>query len=124
MRAMPIIGLLLCLCSCQEAYEKAVTDYIHTELEDPGSYELIELSKPQVFSPTTMFMSELSVPSDSVAGAIRQFRNTYEGDPDKVLYYTLEHEYRVKDSQGNLEHHKEIWYLSEDQTRIFKIEPK
>lgn len=124
MKAIPIIGLLLLLCSCQEDYEKAVTDYIHTNMEVPGSYELIELSKPQVFSPTTMFMSELSVPSDSVAGAIQNFRNTYEGDPDKVLYYTLEHEYRVKGSQGDLEHHKEIWYLSEDQTRIFKIEPK
>lgn len=124
MRAIPIIGLLLCLCSCQEPYEKAVTDYINKEMDNPASYERIELSKPQVFSPTTMFMSDLSVPCDSVAGAIRKFRNTYEGDPDRVLYYTLEHEYRAKDSQGNLEHHKEIWYLSEDQTRIFNIEPK
>lgn len=124
MRATPIIGLLLCLCSCQEPYEKAVTDYINKEMDNPASYERIELSKPQVFSPTTMFMSDLSVPSDSIAGAIQNFRKNFDGDPDQVLYYTMEHEYRIINSQGGKEHRNEIWYLSEDQTRIFNIEPK
>ena len=72
-------------------------------------------------------MSQLSVPSDSIAGAIENFRKELEakgGDPDQVLYYTLEHEYRIKNNQGGKDLHKEIWYLSEDQTSIFKIEPK
>lgn len=124
MKVLPIFGLLVCLCSCQEPYEKAVTDYINKEMDDPASYERIELSKPQIFSPTTMFMSELSVPSDSIAGAIQNFRKNFDGDPDQVLYYTLEHEYRIKNSEGGKEHHNEIWFLSEDQTSIFKIEPK
>lgn len=124
MKMLSIIGLLFFLCSCQEPYEKAVTDYINKGMADPGSYERIELGEPQVFSPTTMFMSSLSVPSDSISGAIQNFRKNFDGDPDQVLYYTLEHEYRIKNAQGEKEHHNEIWFLSEDQTLIFKIEPK
>lgn len=127
MKAALIIGTLLFLCSCQEPYEKAVSEYINKTMNNPGSYERIELGKPQIFSPTTMFVSQLSVPSDSIAGAIGNFRKELEakgGDPDQVLYYTLEHEYRIKNNQGGKDLHKEIWYLSEDQTSIFKIEPK
>lgn len=124
MRSALVIGTLLLLCSCQEPYEKAITDYINREMDYPGSYERIELGKPQIFSPTTMFMSALSVPSDSIAGAIQKFREDFDGDPDLVLYYTLEHEYRIKNRQGGKELHKEIWFLTDDQTRIFKIEPK
>ena len=128
MRICLSLLVVLLLVSCQEPYEKAVIDYIQENFNDPGSYECVDLSKPQVFTPTTMYMEYLDgIPSDSIAPRLEAFRKEMEekgSDPDVILYYTLEHKYRSANENGALMLHEETWYLSEDQTRIFNIEPK
>lgn len=134
MRAIPIIGLLLCLCSCQEQHEKAIEDYIQKNFNDPQSYECVEIGKVQEETVILYAMEQVRArgkaegwTADSIFNKtmeLRPFLEEQGEDPDKVLFRYVDHTYRANNALGAKMLHNERWYFNEDLTSVVRIEPK
>lgn len=134
MRSILIIGLMLCLCSCQEQHEKAIEDYIQKNFNDPQSYECVEIGKVQEETVILYAMDQVRArgkaegwTADSIFNKtmeLRPFLEEQGEDPDKVLFRYVDHTYRANNALGAKMLHNERWYFNEDLTSVVRIEPK
>lgn len=133
--AVVVIGMMLCLCSCQQSpQEKAVEEYIQNNFNDPSSYERVKLSKVQnetlIFHALEMLWAqkkENGWSDDYVAEkqkGLRSFMESKGWNPDSVIYRYVDHSYRSNNALGAKILHHERWYLNEDLTTVVRIEPK
>lgn len=124
--------LVAAMVSCQqkEPYQKLVDDYLERHLDDPGSYECVELGTPKVITPMIRTLEEVNqrvalgeIPSDSIAPILERTRAQYisQGkDPYDTLAWEVSHTYRARNKAGNLELMKYIYTLDKEQTCITK----
>ncbi len=134
MRSILIIGLMLCLCSCQEQHEKAIEDYIQKNFNDPQSYECVEIGKVQEETVILYAMEQVRArgkaegwTADSIFNKtmeLRPFLEEQGEDPDKVLFRYVDHTYRANNALGAKMLHNERWYFNEDLTSVVRIETK
>lgn len=132
-KAWCLLALALSLVSCQKPHEKAVSDYIEMNFNDPKSYELIELGTPQQYTTVTYCMEQVRAKgkaegwsADSIFNKtmeVRPYLIEQGCDPDKVMYRFVEHTYRANNENGAKILHKERWYLNEDLSSVINIEP-
>lgn len=120
-----ITALSLMMAACQEPYEKAIDDYYADHLNDPSSYELIEMSKqPQVLSPTSMVTLEYA-DSPDLLDRLDRLREKFKSegkDPNEVVGYYVIHEYRATNKFGAKVRQKDIVILDLDKETIIHVQ--
>ena len=125
MKKMLFICLTLLLASCQEPYEKAIDKYYKSHLDDPGSYELIEMGKPQKLTPTS-YLAFTDGDRKDFHDFVMKFRDSYkkEGkDPDEHIGYIVEHEYRATNRCGAKVKHFDRIHLDKELKQVIVVEP-
>lgn len=124
MKKLLLLLLPLLLASCQEQYEKAIDEYYQSHLDDPQSYELIEMSKPQKLTPTS-YITFTDGNRKDFYDFLMKFRESYKKqgkDPNEFIGYYVEHEYRTKNSFGAKITHKDRIYFDKELKQIINIE--
>ena len=117
--------LTLLLASCQEPYEKAIDKYYKSHLDDPGSYELIEMGKPQKLTPTSYIVFQYENSGKVLLEKLETFRANCKKqgkDPNEFIGYYVEHEYRAKNSFGAKITHKDRIYFDKELKQIINVE--
>lgn len=119
------IALALMMTACQEPYEKAIDEYYQEHLNDPSSYELIEMSStPQVLSPSSMVTLEYA-DSPDLLDRLDKMRVHYKEigkDPNEVLGYYIIHKYRAANRFGAKVKQKDIIIFNKDKETILHVQ--
>lgn len=124
-RIFTAIALALMLTACQEPYKKAIDEYYQEHLNDPSSYELIEMSTPpQVLSPTSMVTLEYGDSPDLLdrLDKVRTHYKEIDEDPNEVLGYYVIHEYRAANRFGAKVKQKDIIIFDKDKETILHVQ--
>lgn len=124
-KILTAIALALILTACQEPYEKAIDEYYQEHLNDPSSYELIEMSStPQVLSPSSMVTLEYG-DSPDLLDRLDKMRAHYKKigkDPREVIGYYVIHEYRAANRFGAKIKQKDIIIFDKDKETILHVQ--
>lgn len=124
MRKILFICLTLLLASCQKPYEKAIDKYYQSHLDDPGSYELIEMGKPQKLTPTS-YIVFLYENSGNLLEKLETFRANCKKqgkDPNEHIGYYVEHEYRATNRFGAKVKHFDRVHLDKELKQVIIVE--
>lgn len=119
-----LLLLPLLMASCQKPYEKAIDKYYQSHLDDPGSYELIEMGKPQKLTPSS-YLAFTDGDRKDFLDFLMKFRDSYkkEGkDPDEHIGYIVEHEYRATNRFGAKVKHFDRIHLDKELKQVIVVE--
>lgn len=125
------ITVIFLLIGCKPTYQQTIDKYLQENLKDPKSYECIELGTPKLYTPMIMGVEKImldvkqgNLPVDSMSSQLSRIKAYYEANgtnPYDTLGWSVEHEYRAKNSFGGYVVRKVRYVLSEDQTEIIEI---
>lgn len=132
MKKLLFAGLLaIGLVGCQSKQEKAINEYMQEHLNDPDSYEVVEMGKPQVVSPSSIATNEIAndpnIPKDQIAERVAQFIKDYEAqegkDATKPFAYSVRLKYRANNKFGAKVLNEVEVYFDTTKTEIIGVHP-
>lgn len=129
-----IVVLALVGCNSKPRYQDVIDRYLHEHLNDPGSYQLLEMGEPGIITPMSKAFEECNrrmrageFPVDSINAkldGIKQ-RFTQQGiNPYDTLGWSVDLKYRARNSFGALVLEEYTYTFNKDMSRIIKAESK
>lgn len=132
MRKTLFAVLLALLCAgCQSKHKKAINEYMQGHLNDPESYEVVEMDEPQVVSALSIATEEIvkdpNIPKGEIADRVIQFKKDYEAkegkDANKPFAYSVRLKYRANNRFGAKVLDEVNVYLDTTKTKVMGVKP-
>ncbi|HBG40212.1 MAG TPA: hypothetical protein DDW85_02210 [Porphyromonadaceae bacterium] len=128
-----ILSLFSACSSDQQKAEKLIHEYLEENLRDLDSYQNIEMGNLQKISWSDLFIIEdikktknkeqLAIDFDKRLSEFRENIIAKGTNPDSIIAYSIEHEYRAKNLFGGyIKNHVEYWFDAKIENIIDVIE--
>ena len=111
--------LVLAFIACKDEMHTAIDNYLEEHLDDPDSYQNIEIENPKRITHVTNYLEE-TMSAESLDSVIESYRQ--KGiDPYEILGYEVRHKFRAKNSFGALVIQEQTYVFSKDFKKIIRV---